>query len=142
MPSSSQTIDGAKMTLVDLADISYSEYLSSTEEEADQQFEQERKTFLAAAREAARNRFGSSADQLQWTYTPHASLPDDVEEATTPLSPGRPEYFRYRYNHASEVTSYELVQPCSACGESRITEVAGLVDLGRLLAAEGGARGE
>ena len=137
MPSS-QIIDGSKMTLVELADISYSEYVNHAEEEADEHFEQERESFLITTRAIARNRFGTTADQLQWTYTPIAETPTDVEEATAPVAPGRTEYLRHRYNHATEDVSFELVQPCSACGQSRINEVTGLVQLGQLL-ADGGA---
>ncbi|MFJ4932379.1 hypothetical protein ACIP8U_00710 [Streptomyces pseudovenezuelae] len=136
MPSS-QIIDGSKMTLVELAEISFEEYSNSAEEQADEQFEQERESFLAAVRATARQRFSATAEQLEWTYTPHAELPADVEEATAPLSPERPEYFRYRYNHATETPSFELVQPCSTCGHDRINEVTGLTDLGRLLATGG-----
>ncbi|MFF7308106.1 hypothetical protein [Streptomyces sp. NPDC008137] len=137
---SSQPIDGDKLTLVELAEISYTEYANSAEEEAGERFEQEREDFLVMARATARSRFNAAADQLQWTYTPHNELPEDVEEATAPLATGRPEFFRVRFNHATEATSFELVQPCSACGEARITEVTGLVQLGELLAdAKGGA---
>jgi hypothetical protein len=138
---SSQPIDGDKLTLVELADISYSEYANSTQEQADEQFEKNRESFLAIARTTARGRFGSTADQMEWAYTPHAELPEDIEEATAPLAEGRTEYFRCRFNAATEATTFELVQPCSACGNDRITEVTGLVQLGQLLAnAKGGAR--
>ncbi|MGX1129959.1 hypothetical protein RKD49_002149 [Streptomyces glaucescens] len=136
---SSQPIDGDKLTLVELADISYTEYVNGAEELANDTFEQERENFLAIARTMARSRFSATADQLEWTYTPHAELPEDVEEATAPLAPARTEYFRCRYNSANETTSFELVQPCSACGRDGITEVTGLVQLGQLLAdAKGG----
>lgn len=140
MSTSSQTIDGDKMTLVELANISYTEYVNGSEELANETFEQERENFLSIARTIARSRFSATADQLEWAYTPHAELPEDVEEATAPLAPGRTEYFRCRYNSATEATSFELVQPCNACGEARITEVTGLVQLGELLAnTKGGA---
>ncbi len=137
---SSQPIDPNTLTLVELADISYTEYVNGSEELPNETFEQERENFLSIARTIARSRFSATADQLEWTYTPHAELPQDIEQATAPLAPGRTEYFRCRYNHATETTSFELVQPCSACGEARITEVTGLVQLGELLAnAKGGA---
>lgn len=132
--SAPQVIDGDKMTLIELADISYIEYVNITEEAADDQFKEECESFLHAARATARNRFGTTADQLQWTYTPNADLPNDIEEATAPLAPDRPEYLRYRYDHNAESATFELVQPCSACGHDRINEVTGIVELGRLLA--------
>lgn len=126
------------MTLVELAEISYTEYVGSNQDQLDERFEEERESFLTAARATAKNRFGSTADQLEWTYTLPDDQPSGVEEAVAPLAPGRPEYLRYRYDHDGEIDSFELVQPCSACGIDRVNEVAGLVQLGQLLAAKGG----
>jgi hypothetical protein len=132
---SSQPIDGDKLTLVELADISYTEYVNGSEERADEAFEQERQEFLKFARECAASTLSQAAADLDWTYTPYADLPEGVQEAT-----GRTEYLRYQIRHNEEVIKFELVQPCSACGEARITEVTGLVQLGQLLAnAKGGA---
>ncbi|MET9909774.1 hypothetical protein ABZZ74_23715 [Streptomyces sp. NPDC006476] len=136
MPSS-QIIDGRKMTLIELAEISYEEYSDSAEELADALCEQERQEFLKFAREAAVSTLGSTAAGLEWTYTPHADLPSDMQEAAAPLAPGRSEYLRYRIDHAGESIKFELVQPCSTCGQDRINEVAGIVELGRLLATGG-----
>ena len=140
MSTSSQTVPSAKLTLVDLADMAYREYSDSAEEQADELFEQERADFLKFARECASSALGEAAAELQWTYTPHADLPAETQEATAPLMPGSSEYLRYRIDHAGESIKFELVQPCSACGQSRINEVFDLLTLGRLLAATGGAR--
>jgi hypothetical protein len=129
----------ATLTLLDLADIEYAKHESGAENEAAEMFEVNRKGFLSFARESATSALGSAASELQWTYTPHADLPAGVEEATAPLAPGRSEYLRYQIRHDDEVITFELVQPCSACGESRINAVSSLVDLGRLMAT-GGAR--
>lgn len=121
------------MTLLDLADISFHEYARSAEEEADEQFEKKCESFLSAARAIAHARFGSSSSELEWTYSAQTDLPTDVEQATAPLAAGRTEYLRYRYDHASEDTTFELVQPCTSCGHDEINEVTSLVGLGRLL---------
>lgn len=139
MSTSSQTIDGDKMTLVELADISYTEYVNSSEERADEALTQEREEFLKFARECAASTLSQEAAYLDWTYTPYAELSEGVQEATAPVGPGRTEYLRYQIRHEEEAIKFELVQPCNACGEARITKVTGLVQLGQFLAAKGGA---
>ncbi|MGW2937627.1 hypothetical protein ACWDA7_38780 [Streptomyces sp. NPDC001156] len=126
------------MTLVEAAETAFTEYANAAEDQADEHFDHEREGFLNAARTTARDRLGDTADQLEWTYTPHAELPEDVEEATAPLAPGRPEYLRYRYYADDESGAFELVQPCSACERDRINEVGNLIKLGELLATKGG----
>ncbi|MDX2700336.1 hypothetical protein [Streptomyces ipomoeae] len=121
------------MNLIELALTTYTEYLGAAEDEADARAEELRDSFLAAARATAGTRLGSAADELEWTYTPHGTLPKDTEQATALLAPGRLEYLRYRYDHDAEDTSFELVQPCGACGHDRVNEVPGLTRLGELL---------
>lgn len=128
------------MTLIEAAEAMYSEYIDAAQDEKDAQFEEERESFLSAARATAKARFGDAADELEWTYTLADDRPSGVEEAIASLAPGRPEYLRYRYDHDGESASFELVQPCSACGHDRINEVSGLTKLGELLAAKGGDR--
>lgn len=130
-----------RMTLIELAETTYAEYVDATQDELDIRYQETSEAFIAAARMTAKNRFGvEAADQLEWTYTCPDDLPDDVEEAIAPLAPGRPEYLRYRYTTDGESATFELVQPCSACGHDRINEVSGLVKLGELLAGKGGDR--
>ncbi|WP_371579421.1 hypothetical protein [Streptomyces sp. NBC_01314] len=121
------------MNLIDLALTTYTEYLGAAEDVAAEQAEQLRDTFLSAARATASARLGSAADQLEWTYTPHGGQPKNTEQATAPLTQRRPEYLRYQYDHDAEDTSFALVQPCSACGHDRISEIPGLTRLGELL---------
>lgn len=132
--------DNTIQPLVEVAEAAYAEYADAAEDRAAAQFDEDRGRFLTAAHATARSRFGSPANHLVWTYMPHADLPADVEEATAPIGPGRTEFLRYRYNAATERTTFELVQPCGACGDSRVNEVSGLTHLGELLAAKGGAR--
>jgi hypothetical protein len=139
LSTSSQNAATARLSLIDLADIEYAKCVAAVDVETDELADETRETFLAVARSNARNRLGATADELEWAYTPPVDLTEDVEEATAPLASGRSEYLRYRFNHTSEEASFALVQPCDACGESRIGEVADLVDLGRLLALSGGA---
>lgn len=122
------------LPLVEAAEAAYAEYAG----DAEARLAVVRETFLDAARATARSRFGSPANALEWTYTPVVDLPADAEEATAPLGPGRSEFFRYRYD--AKRTAFELVQPCGACGDTRVTEVSGLTHLGELLAAKAGAR--
>jgi hypothetical protein len=128
------------MSLVELAETVYAEYTDASQEESDQRFEEASENFITAARLTAKTRFGDAADALNWTYTLPDDLPQGIEEAVAALAPGRPEYLRYRYDHDGENPSFELVQPCSACGHERINEVTGLTKLGELLAAKGGDR--
>lgn len=129
------------MTLIEAAEATYSEYIDTAQDELDEWFERERESFLTAARATARTRFGSEcADQLEWTYTLLDDRPNGAEEAVAMLAPGRSEYLRYRYDHDAESASFELVQPCAACGHDRVNEVSGLAKLGELLAAKGGDR--
>lgn len=129
-----------RMTLIELAETTYSEYRDAAQDELDERFEQERESFLSAARKTAEVRFGTAAEELDWTYTLADDRPTGVEEAVASLASGRPEYLRYRYDHDAESASFELVQPCDACGHDRINEVSGLTKLGELLAAKGGDR--
>ncbi|MGW0821783.1 hypothetical protein [Streptomyces sp. NPDC002845] len=124
------------MNLIELAQTTYTEYIGSAQDELDARYQENRESFLTSARKTATNRFGEAAEQLDWTYTSPDDLPDDIEEATAPLAPGRLEYLRYRYTTDDEIATFELVQPCSACGHDRINEVPGLTKLGELLHQE------
>ncbi|WP_171108667.1 MULTISPECIES: hypothetical protein [unclassified Streptomyces] len=129
-----------RMTLIELAETAYSECLGATQDEADERHQEHVEDFLTSARGAARHRLGSAADELDWTYTSPDDLPDDVEEATALLAKGRMDWLRYRYDHATERTTFELVKQCSTCSHEQADEVDGLVKLGELLAAKGGDR--
>lgn len=127
------------MSLIEEAEIAYSEYLGATQDEADERYEKQAEEFLAAARATAKVRLGSAADGLDWTYTSPDDLPDDVEEATALLAKGRMDWLRYRYDHAAESANFEFVQQCTTCGHEKADEITGLTKLGELLAAKGGA---
>lgn len=129
-----------RMSLIEEAETAYGEFVGANQDEADERFEDQRQHFLDVARKTARVRLGSAADELEWTYTLPDDLPADTEEAVAPLGQGRPEYLRYRYTVDEESGSFELVQPCHACGHDRINEVSGLTKLGELLASKGGDR--
>lgn len=124
------------MNIVELALTTYTESKAMEAEEAGDRFERERDEFMKRARGCASSTLSEDAGDLDWQYTPAASLPDSVEEARALLAPGRLEYLRYRADYADEdnmSVAFELVQPCLACGHDRITEVTGLFHLGQIL---------
>ncbi|MEU6513701.1 hypothetical protein [Streptomyces sp. NPDC046978] len=126
-------------TLAELARSTYEEYESARPEFEADNFARACEEFLTTARSAAERTLCEDASALDWTYTPGDQLPDEVEQATALLEPGRPEYLRYRWDHGKEEGyGIELVRPCSACGHDRIDPVNGLLQLGRIL-AEGSA---
>lgn len=127
------------MTLIELAETAYDEYVGATQDEADQRREEQVEEFLAAARATAKARLGSAADELDWACTSPDDLPDDVEEATALLAKGRMDWLRYRYDSAAESADFEYVRQCSTCGHEEADEVTGLTKFGELL-AKGGAR--
>lgn len=130
-----------RIPLIELAQISYEEYLSSSQEQIDEQHEQQAEDFLKGARATAARLLGAgSAEELEWLYTSPDDLPDDVEEATALLAKGRMDWLRFRYDHAAERGAFELVKQCSACGHEEAHEVTGLVRLGELLAGKDGDR--
>lgn len=128
-----------RMTLIELAQASYEEYLGASQDQADEQHAQYVENFLKAALGAAHARLGSAADELNWIYISPDDLPDDIEEATAVLAKGRMDWLRYRYDHAADRTTFELVRQCSACGSEQADEVDSLLKLGELL-AKGGDR--
>jgi hypothetical protein len=128
------------MSLIEVAQISYEEYLASTQDEIDEQHQKNVEEFLTAARKTAQVRFGSVADGLDWMYTSPDDLPDDVEEATALLAKGRMDWLRFRVADEGDRVTFELVHQCSECGHERAHEVDGLVKLGELLAAKDGTR--
>ncbi|MFD5632410.1 hypothetical protein, partial [Streptomyces sp. NPDC127072] len=103
------------MSLIELAETSYSEYVGASQDEADERYEKQVAEFLSAAHKTAVVRLGPAADELDWTYTSPDDLPDDVEEATAMLAPGRMDWLRYRYDHTSESVDFELVTECGTC---------------------------
>lgn len=125
------------MNLIDLAVTTYTEGGSSAEDQAAEQAAQEQAQFLKYARGCAGSTLAHAAAELDWQYTAADRLPDQVEEARALLSPGRLEYLRYRMDHHTDpdaTVDLELVQPCWACGQDRISPVASLFQLGQLLA--------
>lgn len=128
------------MSLIELAQISYEEYLGANQEQLDEQHQQQTESFLTGARNAAKRLLGDLAAELDWTYTSPDDLPDDVEEATALLAKGRMDWLRFRYDHVAEREAFELVKQCSTCGHEEAHEVNGLVRLGELLAGKGGDR--
>jgi hypothetical protein len=122
------------VNLIELALTTYTEGSAAKTEETAALAEEARVEFLAAADSCAHGVLNSGADDLNWQYTT-TGLPESVEEARAILAPGRPEYLRYRIDHADETAdvSFDLVQPCSACGDDRITAVTGLYRLGQIL---------
>ncbi|MFI1535482.1 hypothetical protein [Streptomyces anandii] len=127
------------MTLIELAQITWEEYQAYAAEDSSKEFAQAREEFLQAARSTAARTLCADAEKLAWQYTPGKQLPEQAEQATALLEPGRPEYLRFRVDHGAETVTFDLVRPCQACGIDRVDEVHGLVDLGRLL-AEGSDR--
>lgn len=128
------------LSLIEQAETAYTEYVGASRDETDERFERESESFLSSARATAKSLLGEAAYELEWTYTLPDDLPEDTQEAVAVLAPGRSEYLRYRYDADGDTESFELVQPCSACGHDRINEVTGLTKLGELLAAKGGDR--
>ena len=131
------------MDIVELALTTYSETKASQAGSIDENAEQWREEFLGYARRCASDTLSAGAADLDWQYTPEGQLPEDVEEARALLAAGRLDYLRYRLDPDSETFAFELVQPCLACGDDRVSPVASLFHLGQLLseretAAEGG----
>ena len=125
------------MSLIDIALKAHAEQEADAPQRVAAMLEEARAEFLAMVRASVRLTLGAEFDALQWQYTTGPELPEEIEQATAQLEPGRPEYLRYRINHSKETIALELVQPCTACGHDRITAVSSAADLGRLL-AEGG----
>lgn len=121
------------MNLIDLALTTYTEGAAAQAEELADRAAEARDEFLAHADSCAHGVLSSSAEQLTWQYVT-AGLPDETEEARAFLAPGRPEYLRYRVSGIDDhQVSFDLVQPCRACGHDRITRVTSLFHLGALL---------
>ncbi|MCX4974271.1 hypothetical protein [Streptomyces sp. NBC_00620] len=121
------------MNIVELALTTYAESTAERVDTEEELAEQARAEFLEAARSCAGSTLDVTATDLDWTYVPADSLPDQVEEARALLDPHRPEYLRYRVNHAAspDVTvSLDLVEPRKA---DRISPVSSLYHLGQLL---------
>lgn len=122
-----------KLSLSDLAAIAFTELSELAEKQGDEMFIQHRDEFLGFADARARRALGAeAADQLDWKYTGTMHLPKDTEEATAWIDEG-PAYLRYRV--ADDDATFELVQPCSACGHQQIDAVDSLATLGGLLDA-------
>ncbi|MCI3277563.1 hypothetical protein [Streptomyces cylindrosporus] len=127
------------MTLIELAVAAHAEYEAEAPRQLAEIAEETRAEFLCFARGSAKAVLGEEFEELKWQYSTGPDLPDETEEATAHLEPGRPEYLRYRIDHSKEKTEVrlELVQPCSSCRRDRITRIDSLITLGQLL-AEGG----
>ncbi|MFJ8006167.1 hypothetical protein [Streptomyces fagopyri] len=121
------------MTLVDAALTALHEYEGTAGERATEEFVAARKQFLEDARECASERLSEAAAALDWQYTPAAGLPEQMEQATALLEPGRLEYLRYRLDMSADQEFFELVRPCNGCGRNQVDPLGSLVDLGRLL---------
>ena len=128
------------MSLIEQAETAYTEYVGATQDEADERYERQVESFLAAARKTAQVRLGSAADELEWMYTSPDDLPDDIEEATALLAKGRMDWLRLRCWDDGDSVTFELVKQCGECGHERADEVTSLMTLGELLAAKGGNR--
>ncbi len=125
----------ARLGVADLAGIAYRTTNAEAEQQGDAMFDQHREEFLASASNCAQGSLGKeAADQLTWIYTGTADLPPDTEEATALLDEAHTDYLRYR--HSDEDVTFELVQPCGACGHQKINAVHNLVHLGALLAGD------
>ncbi|WP_329141057.1 hypothetical protein [Streptomyces sp. NBC_00670] len=124
------------MTLIDQALHHYREHGLTHEAMQAEEFAQSRTEFLEYVGKLADVTLApADAAGLEWEYSGPEGLPESIEQATAHLAPDRPEYLRYRYDVSELDGALELVQPCTACGQARISPVASLVDLGRLLAA-------
>ncbi|QFR00753.1 hypothetical protein F9278_36370 [Streptomyces phaeolivaceus] len=125
------------MNLIELALATYTEGTASlTDPDA---VAQDRERFLQYARSHADETLSQAAGELVWQYVTEG-LPDQVEEARAVLAAGRPDYLRYRHDPSTDSVdaevSFDLVQPCLACGEDRVSPVRGLFHLGELLHEE------
>ncbi|MFC8676763.1 hypothetical protein ACFUEN_29260 [Streptomyces griseorubiginosus] len=125
------------MNIIETALTSFEEYEAAEPKRAAEEYESSRDEFFRYARAEAKATLGPGAEQLDWKYTPADQLPESVEEATAQLAPGRSEYLRYRVDHGTDSSAFELVRPCDACGCTRIDAVDGYVALGRILAQDG-----
>ncbi|MFM9473986.1 hypothetical protein ACKI1U_08260 [Streptomyces scabiei] len=125
------------MNLVQLALTTYTEGTAIQAEAAPELAEQARNQFLQYARSHAEHTLSQAARDLVWQYVT-VGLPDEVEEARAVLAAGRPDYLRYRHNHADPdgEVAFDLVQPCFTCGTDRVSPVRGLFHLGELLHEE------
>jgi hypothetical protein len=122
------------MTLIDQALNHYREHGPANAAQRDAEFDQARDEFLEHVRKLADTAFApADTDSLQWTYSEPCALPEAIEEATASLAPNRREYLRYRFDNSELDGRFELVQPCGACGQSRVNAVSSLDDIGRLL---------
>lgn len=121
------------MNLIELALTTYTEGAAAKAEELADRSVEARDEFLAHADSCARGILNSSAENLTWQYTT-TGLPDETEEARAFLALGRPEYLRYRVSGIDDhKVSFDLVQPCRACGHDRITTITSLYHLGQIL---------
>ncbi|WP_405960559.1 hypothetical protein OG235_24505 [Streptomyces sp. NBC_00024] len=123
------------MNLIELALTTYTEGTAHEAERAEEYAAAAREELLRFARACASSTLSADAADLDWQVTTEG-LPKEMEEARALLVPGRPEYLRYRINHAASPdveVSFELVQPCQACGNDRISLVTSLFHLGALL---------
>ncbi|MGW2861862.1 hypothetical protein [Streptomyces sp. NPDC001205] len=137
-----RSAEAGVLNIADLAGIAYREMEGLAEKQGDDMFDEHRKQLLGAAGQTALMKLGPAvAHQLAWVYTGTADLPPDIEQATALIDDG-PDYLRYRYNVGTEITSFELVQPCGACGRDKIGEVMDLVGLGALLETARWDRGQ
>jgi hypothetical protein len=123
------------MNLIELALTTYTEG-TAAEAERDAEYAAEaRAELLRFARACASSTLSTDAADLDWQCTTEG-LPEEVEEARAVLAAGRPEYLRYRVDHQASPdveVSFDLVQPCLACGHDRIAKVTSLFHLGQLL---------
>ncbi|WP_326729024.1 hypothetical protein [Streptomyces phaeochromogenes] len=125
------------MNLIELALTTYTESKAERSEEADYHAEQARTEFLGHARSSAGTNLCKDAADLDWQYVTEG-LPDQMEEARALLVPGRREYLRYRIDNGPGTVAFELVQPCTACRNDRVSPVTGLFHLGQLLTEDDG----
>ncbi|MDX3629017.1 hypothetical protein PV728_01570 [Streptomyces europaeiscabiei] len=125
------------MNLIQLALATYTEGTAALADPDNGTAAEERERFLQYARSHAAMTLSEAAGELVWQYVTEG-LPDPVEEARAVLAAGRPDYLRYRLDHAADSVevSFDLVQPCFACGTDRVSPVTGLFHLGELLHEE------
>lgn len=137
-----RSAEAGALNVADLAGIAFREMEEAAEKQGDNLFDEHQEQLLNCAAQTALMKLGPDvAHQLFWQYTGTADLPPDVEQATA-LIDGGPDYLRYRYEVGTEVTSFELVQPCNACHRDAVTEVVSLVALGALLETARWERGQ
>lgn len=122
------------MNLVELALTTYTEGTAAEAERAEEYAAEAREELLRLARSCASTTLSADAADLDWQDTTEG-LPENLEEARAFLLAGRPEYLRYRIHHKDPdvLVSFELVQPCLACENDRVSPVTGLFHLGQLL---------